>query len=443
MEPKVFESLYPGDVRFNEIEQVKAYISSGNSCQIIGVPGSGKSNFLKFLAYNHAVREKHLGENQKYVHFVMVNFAEVRNREPYDAVKLLLISLVESLRERQMQAEYREVDKILKDVLTYKDEMVMFQGLKRAVDFLALEKKLTIVFLFDRFDAYIPRLTPQFFTNLRTLRDRVKYRFSVLFSLNRPLEDLIDSVVLQDIYEFVSEHTVYIPIADPSGTVFRLQYLEKVTDKKIGDNMHKCILAETGGHVRLVRLAAEAVLANKPLTLTVDFLLKQKNVFSALLDIWRGLTPAEQELLEGVVSGEDVKFTDTDYLVRAGIISQDAVSMPLFAEFIKQEMTGEKEKDAHIVIREDKEIFKGESNLSDNLTASENRLLFFLLAHPDRVVERDDIVNAVWRDNASTAGVTEQAIDQLIFRLRKKIEDEPTSPTHLLTVKGRGVRFLP
>ncbi|HEX7042540.1 MAG TPA: helix-turn-helix domain-containing protein, partial [Patescibacteria group bacterium] len=59
----------------------------------------------------------------------------------------------------------------------------------------------------------------------------------------------------------------------------------------------------------------------------------------------------------------------------------------------------------------------------------------------DSVVDREQIIQAVWTDSKTYAGVSDQAVDQLIFRLRKKIEDDPNNPTHIQTVKGRGIKF--
>ena len=36
-----------------------------------------------------------------------------------------------------------------------------------------------------------------------------------------------------------------------------------------------------------------------------------------------------------------------------------------------------------------------------------------------------------------------RAIDNFVVRLRKYIEDEPSQPRHLLTVRGVGYRFIP
>jgi DNA-binding response OmpR family regulator len=79
--------------------------------------------------------------------------------------------------------------------------------------------------------------------------------------------------------------------------------------------------------------------------------------------------------------------------------------------------------------------------LSDQLTSSEFRMLRFLLQNEQRVIEREELINIVWGDNKSTAGITDQAVDQLIFRLRRKVEEDANHPTHLQTVKGRGFTF--
>src|SRR3989344_9134664 len=110
-----FESLYPDTSRFAEIEKVLSFIKNGNSCQIVGLPGVGRSNLLGLLSYNRAVREKHLSENQKWFHFVLCNFSEIRKKMIFEATKFIFLSLVDSLRERRMSQEYEVLDKIFKE----------------------------------------------------------------------------------------------------------------------------------------------------------------------------------------------------------------------------------------------------------------------------------------------------------------------------------------
>ena len=78
MELEHFESLYPENARFEEIKKIISFIKEGNSCQVVSTAGVGRSNLLGFLAHNRNIRIKHLGENQKNFHFVLLNFTEIR-----------------------------------------------------------------------------------------------------------------------------------------------------------------------------------------------------------------------------------------------------------------------------------------------------------------------------------------------------------------------------
>ncbi len=74
------------------------------------------------------------------------------------------------------------------------------------------------------------------------------------------------------------------------------------------------------------------------------------------------------------------------------------------------------------------------------LTAKEFDLLWFLASHPRRVFSRDQLMASVWGYRAAldTGTVTVH-----IRRIREKIEDEPSNPTHLETLWGVGYRLTP
>lgn len=436
MQPRYFESLYPADTRSTEIEKIVGYIREGQSCQILGLPGVGRSNILGLLSYNKEVRLKHFPKHYKDVHFVMVNFSEVRNRTLFDVMKFLFLSLTTSLREREMMEEYVKIDTLFKDKLAYNDELVLTQGLKDAVDYLAIEKKLTLVFLFDRFDEYIPSATAAFFVNLRSLRDRAKYRFSVVFSLTRPLEESVEPLLLSDFSDFIVGHAIYLSLYDVPSVAFRLHYLEKLLGEKISISEKDELMKLTGGHLRLVKLAAESLLGQKEERPSVEtFLLSQKTILSALQGIWRSLTPMEQLQLRSGTSEE----TESSYLERVGILHNGSLQIALLAGFIQALPQVESEKIVYDSATNT--IRKGEVVLSDFLTKAEFRLLRLLLERENEVIERDEIIKHVWQEDRTTEGVTEQAVDQLVFRLRRKIEVDPNNPLHLLTIKGRGIKF--
>jgi len=83
------------------------------------------------------------------------------------------------------------------------------------------------------------------------------------------------------------------------------------------------------------------------------------------------------------------------------------------------------------------ELRSGEQTV--HLTLMEAELLRYLINHDGRIVSRSAILEDVWglREDTDT-----RAIDNFIVRLRKYIEDEPSRPQHLLTVRGVGYKFV-
>ncbi len=74
-----------------------------------------------------------------------------------------------------------------------------------------------------------------------------------------------------------------------------------------------------------------------------------------------------------------------------------------------------------------------------HLTVMEAELLRYLVRGEGRVVSRKSILEDVWglREDTDT-----RAIDNFVVRLRRYIEEDPSSPKHLQTVRGVGYRFV-
>jgi len=83
------------------------------------------------------------------------------------------------------------------------------------------------------------------------------------------------------------------------------------------------------------------------------------------------------------------------------------------------------------------ELRSGEQTV--HLTLMEAELLRYLINHEGKIVSRSLILEDVWglREDTDT-----RAIDNFIVRLRKYIEEEPSRPRHLLTVRGVGYKFI-
>src|SRR5262245_36764614 len=70
-----------------------------------------------------------------------------------------------------------------------------------------------------------------------------------------------------------------------------------------------------------------------------------------------------------------------------------------------------------------------------HLTSKEFEVLRLLVLHRDRVVGRDRMLGEIWRYDP---GVSTRTVDTHIRTLRRKLEEDPANPRHIVTVYGEG-----
>ena len=73
-------------------------------------------------------------------------------------------------------------------------------------------------------------------------------------------------------------------------------------------------------------------------------------------------------------------------------------------------------------------------------TAQEFKILRFMTQNPDRVISREELLNAAWGyQNYPTT----RTVDNHMLKLRQKLEKDPANPKHFCTVHGVGYKFVP
>ncbi len=85
-------------------------------------------------------------------------------------------------------------------------------------------------------------------------------------------------------------------------------------------------------------------------------------------------------------------------------------------------------------------VWVGRAEVDPPLSPPQFRLLALMYENPERVVTRDQIVESVWPDSAGV-GVSEQAIDALVRRLRERLSECDPDHSYVLTVRGHGFRL--
>ena len=85
-------------------------------------------------------------------------------------------------------------------------------------------------------------------------------------------------------------------------------------------------------------------------------------------------------------------------------------------------------------------VWIGQQEIVPPLSGPQFRLLQVLYDQQGRVVSRQDLVLAVW-DEEQSAGVSEQALDALVRRLRDRLAELDPKHSYVITVRGHGLRL--
>jgi DNA-binding response OmpR family regulator len=72
------------------------------------------------------------------------------------------------------------------------------------------------------------------------------------------------------------------------------------------------------------------------------------------------------------------------------------------------------------------------------LSSKEYAIMKYFIEHEHEVVHRDDLLEKVWGFDITP---TTRTVDNYILELRKKLEEDPSNPKHILTIRGAGYKF--
>ncbi len=87
-----------------------------------------------------------------------------------------------------------------------------------------------------------------------------------------------------------------------------------------------------------------------------------------------------------------------------------------------------------------RQVYIKEKVIDPPLSPAQYRLLARLIASQGSVVDREEVVRQVWPE-ALEEGVSEQAVDALVRRLRERLAEIDSTHQYIVTVRGHGFRF--
>jgi len=112
------------------------------------------------------------------------------------------------------------------------------------------------------------------------------------------------------------------------------------------------------------------------------------------------------------------------------------------AQFARLKQSGEKPSEEITIGNIQVQIYSRRVFVNGNEVEVKNKeyeLLLFLISNPNIVFNKDTLYERIWGLDALGDNAT---VAVHINRLREKIEDEPSNPKHIQTVRGAGYRFM-
>ena len=240
--------------------------------------------------------------------------------------------------------------------------------------------------VFDRFDGLPLETHHPLYGNLRALRDEFKYRLTYITFTRRPLD------ARSELAELFYAHTLWLgPLSESNArwSIDRYAYRQR-SGAAWAAPVYNTIQEVSGRYPSFLRAACEALDAGCPPE--AGALRGHPAVLRRVEEFW-----AEQP------TPEDLR--------RSGL-----EGLPLLEHGLP----------------------------GGELTAKEALLLKYLQAHPNQVCEKDELMRAVWPEvKVYDEGLQDDSLAQLVRRLRRKIEPDPSNPVHIFNVTGRGYRYSP
>ncbi len=124
--------------------------------------------------------------------------------------------------------------------------------------------------------------------------------------------------------------------------------------------------------------------------------------------------------------GDEISLATT---LQIGFVADEA-TLPLEDIFLP----------GRLIVDEDaRRVRLGREELNPPLSPPQFTVLAMLVKSKGAVVTREDVIRAVWPD--AVGGVTDQAVDALIYRLRERLAELDPDRNYLTTVRGHGFRF--
>ena len=425
---------------------------NGDSVLLVGPSGMGKSRFIRELTSKNNANPLLIS---KKAIFVNVNLDDLPTLNALELYRLALKRAFDQIEAETLKIVIPDEEKVL--VKEGNNPSLLLEKLRTTLKMLC-DADYSVVLSIDGLGRLIDTQNESFFTNLKGLRDYCSVdKFTFLFSAKRePREE--DLSKIGPIYKLFFPFIFFLTPLEHDEAIEMVKDVAGTRNLVLPKKAVEEVFEITGGIPTLIK-GVVLHLTQQP-NFKIPSLLKNVNESAAVMvrldEVYNHLDYEEQEVLREISAGPsavDINNRSYHTLVRKGLVDENMnILIPLLSSYLtnlKGSATStEDAKNARMSTNSGlfidpatKRVYKNGSELH-NLTKQEFRLMSYLNANKEKICDREEIIQSVWEIDENS-GISDEAVDQLVTRLRGKIEQDKSNPQHLITVRGRGFTFKP
>lgn len=435
---------HPVTFRQELVAPLTKKLLAGESVAVIGAASMAKSNLVRFLL-RPDVRQHYLGAHSANFIFCLVNTNRLEQAD-YAGYELILTSLVEAVEQMGGPDDLaRQLADLHRELVREKDRLLGLRYLERAVKLLVNKQGWRVVLLLDEFDAFYKSADVQFLRCLRALRDEHKYRLMYVCFARTRLERLRATAEVEDFFELFNRNYLGLQPYQSEDAGRVLDQLQARKESTLPVAQRELLLTACAGHPGLLVAAFDALVSlpagQEP---TLAALAQDSRVDEECRKLWEGLDLDEQWSLVRLVTGypEPAESEPLNLLELKGLVVRSGNNWQVFSPlFLEHCLARANQESYEINIDEDTaSVWVSGKNVTD-LSPLEFDLIKFLFRKRGKVCSRDEILIALYPSEFSGTHLPELSdnrVDNLIRRLRDKVEPLPNRQRLIRTVRGHG-----
>lgn len=222
----------------------------------------------------------------------------------------------------------------------------------------------------------------------------------------------------------------YFPLYSASDAKMFTLYLCDKWQMKLSEKKANSIVRQCGGHFWFIKEAVR-ILRDSP-TYSAENLLEHEAVRYRLSALNEFFDEKDRAI---IYDPRTAQFPNhRQYLEKIGLIKNNTCTFPLLFNYMHTHW-----KKVKMVLKNAK-IYCNDVLIDQLFSKTEKNILKYFLTHTHRPVPREDIGNIAWKDHVEEK-YSDWAIDQIINRLRKKLQTLGIGKNAIKTVRSFGYTF--